>query len=71
MAAVGFLSHYLSGPLPYARRHITVNRNVLCLSLNKTLPSFFPSLFAKINVKVNKGRFIYLFNYLFIYLFIY
>ena len=24
MAAAGFLSHYLSGPLPYVRRHITV-----------------------------------------------
>ena len=22
----GFLSHYLSGPFPYARRHITVNK---------------------------------------------
>ena len=24
VAAAGFLSHYLSGPLPYVRRHITV-----------------------------------------------
>ena len=23
---VGFLSHYLSGPLPYVRHHITVNK---------------------------------------------
>ena len=39
----GFLSHYLSGPLPYVRRHITVN-NVLSASLNKIniyLISFF------------------------------
>ena len=30
MAAADFLSHYLSGPLPY----------VLSVSLNKTIPSF-------------------------------
>ena len=39
MAAAGFLSHYLSGPLPYVRRHITV----LSASLNKTFDSFLPS----------------------------
>ena len=33
-----FLSRYLSGPLPYVRRHITVN-NDLSASLNKTFPS--------------------------------
>ena len=38
MAAAGFLSRYLNGPLPYVRRHITVN--VLNASLNKTFPSF-------------------------------
>ena len=27
VAAAGFLSHYLSGPLPYVRRHITVKIN--------------------------------------------
>ena len=26
VAVVGFLSPYLSGPLPYVRRHITVNK---------------------------------------------
>ena len=26
MAAAGFLSHYLSGPLPYVQCHITVNK---------------------------------------------
>ena len=26
VAAAGFLSHYLSGPLPYVRCHITVNK---------------------------------------------
>ena len=26
VSAAGFLSHYLSGPLPYVRRHITVNK---------------------------------------------
>ena len=36
MAAAGFLSRYLSGPLPYVRRHITVN--MLSASLNKTFP---------------------------------
>ena len=38
MAAAGFLSRYLSGPLPYVRRHITVNK-MLSASLNKTFPS--------------------------------
>ena len=27
--AAGFLSHYVSGPLPYVRRHITVNKMLL------------------------------------------
>ena len=40
----GFLSRYLNGPLPYVRRHITVNKNVLSASLNKTFPSFIHSL---------------------------
>ena len=40
VAAAGFLSHYLNGPLPYVRRHITVNKNVLSASLNNTFPSF-------------------------------
>ena len=41
MAAAGFLSHYLSGSLPYVRHHITINKkNVLGASLNKTFPSF-------------------------------
>ena len=26
VAAAGFFSHYLSGTLPYVRRHITVNK---------------------------------------------
>ena len=26
VVAAGFLSHYLSGPLPYVRHHITVNK---------------------------------------------
>ena len=26
VTAAGFLSQYLSGPLPYGRRHITVNK---------------------------------------------
>ena len=40
VSAAGFLSRYLTGPLPYVRRHITVNDNVLSTSLNKTFPSF-------------------------------
>ena len=37
------LSHYLSGPLPYVRRHITVNKMCWSASLNKTFPFFsFP-----------------------------
>ena len=43
MAAAGFLSRYLCGPIPYVWRHITVNKNVLSTSLNKTFPSFLPS----------------------------
>ena len=35
-----FLSRYLGGPLPYGRRHITVNKNVFSTSFNKTFPSF-------------------------------
>ena len=36
VVAAGFLSHYLNGPLPYVLRHI----NKVCVSLNKTFPSF-------------------------------
>ena len=32
-------SPYLSGSLPYVWHHITVNKNVLSVSLNKTFPS--------------------------------
>ena len=31
---------YRWGPLPYVWRHITVNKNLLSASLNKTFPSF-------------------------------
>ena len=41
-----FLYHFLNGPLPYVRRQITVNKNVLSASLNKTFPSFLPFLTA-------------------------
>ena len=34
------LCQYLNGPLPYVRRHITINKNVLSESLNKTFTSF-------------------------------
>ena len=34
-------SFSLCGPLPYVQCHITVNKNVLSVSLNKTFPSFF------------------------------
>ena len=30
----------LSGTMPYVEHHITVNKNVLSASLNKTFPSF-------------------------------
>ena len=33
-------SHYLSGPLPYNRRDIIINKNVLSASLNKKSISF-------------------------------
>ena len=39
MAAAGLLSCYLNGPIPYVRRHITVNK--MCASLNKAFPSFY------------------------------
>ena len=35
MAAAGFHSRYLNGPLPYVQRHITINKNVLSALLNK------------------------------------
>ena len=38
VVAAGFPSPYLNSPLPYV--HITVNKNVLSASLNKTFPSF-------------------------------
>ena len=42
MAAADFLSRYLSGPLPYVRSHITVNKMCLSASLNKIPPSSVP-----------------------------
>ena len=47
VGAAGFLSRYLSDPLPYVRRHITVNTNVLSASLNKTIPSFLSKLYQQ------------------------
>ena len=47
VAAAGFFSHYPSGPLPYAQRHITVNKNVLSASLNKTFERA-PRLFINV-----------------------
>ena len=38
VVAAGFLSQYLSGPLPYVQHHITIN--VLSMLLNKTFLSF-------------------------------
>ena len=46
MAAVGFLSNYLSGPLPYVRRHITINKMCSSASINKIFP--FLSLFVSV-----------------------
>ena len=40
VAAGGFLSRYLSWPLPHVWRHITVKLNMSSVSLNKTFPSF-------------------------------
>ena len=31
VVAVGFLSHYMNGPLLYVRRHITVLKSVECV----------------------------------------
>ena len=33
-------SCYLNGPLPYAQSQITIDKNVLSASLNKTFPAF-------------------------------
>ena len=41
VAAVGFLSCHLIGPLPYVQHHITVYKSVLSTILNKTFPFFF------------------------------
>ena len=46
------LSRYPSGPLPYVRCHITVNKNVLSASLNKTFPSFLRSCVRHLSVFV-------------------
>ena len=43
MAAADSPLSYLRSPLPYVRRHITLNKNVFSTSLNKTCPSFLPS----------------------------
>ena len=45
-------SHYLSGTLPYVRRHITVHKNVLSASLNKTFPISY-SIFENKNIIQN------------------
>ena len=42
VAAAGFLSCHLNGPLPYVRQHINSFKNVLSVSLNKKIPFFFP-----------------------------
>ena len=41
VAAAGFLSRYMNGPLPYVRHQIIVNK--MCV-LSSFLPSFLPSL---------------------------
>ena len=40
-------SGYLNGPLPYVWHNITVNKNLLSASLNKTFPSFFYKIIIK------------------------
>ena len=52
MVAADFLSCYLNGPLPYIRRHITVNKNVLSTLLIKTFPSFQLIIFLSSSVFV-------------------
>ena len=46
------LSHCLCGPQLYVPRHITVYKNVLSASLNKTLPSSFQNIITIINDKL-------------------
>ena len=56
MAAAGFLSCYLNGPLPYI---CLTPYNVLSASLNKTFPSLFyqvGQLFLLSYVSVNDGK---------------
>ena len=41
MAAADFLSRYLNGPLPFVRRHITINKmSWVCRQIKHFLPSF-------------------------------
>ena len=51
VAAAGFLSPSLSGSLPYVWRHITVNKIVLSVSLNKTFPSFYNMIIVWLSFK--------------------
>ena len=49
MAAAGFLSRYMSGPVPYVSRHITVKKNVLSASVNNFFSSFQWLMMTTIN----------------------
>ena len=52
--AACFLYHYLNGPLPYVRRHITINKNVLSVLLTKTIPFFLPYIRNVTNKSLNE-----------------
>ena len=58
MVTAGFPSCYLNGPLPYVQLHITVNKNVLSASLNKTFPSFRNITYQFIYKLINESKFI-------------
>ena len=55
MAAVGFLSRYLNGPLPYVQRHITVTKFVEYV-VNKNTSFLAPVLRMKLKAKRNASR---------------
>ena len=52
VVVVASLSCYLNDPLPYVWCHITVNKNVLSASLNKTFPSLHVCVCGNLSTKL-------------------
>ena len=53
VATSGFLSRSVNGLLPYVRRHITVDQNVLSVSLNKTFLTSIATKFMSVSVSIS------------------